>query len=66
MDEQLLKDALAALRALSTNPHLHLGDLVYKVRDSELQGWDGPSVKAWSDAVVAATKVLERAEAAGL
>lgn len=66
MDEKLLKDAIAALRALTGNPHLHLGDLVYNVRDRELEGWEGPSVKAWSDAVVAAADVLKRAVEAGL
>lgn len=66
MDENLLKDAIAALRALSTNPHVHLGDLVYHVRERELEGWEGPAVKAWSDAVVAAADVLKRATQAGL
>lgn len=47
------------LRALMTNPSLSLGDLVYTVRDRELKGWDGPDVKAWSDAVVAAEKWMK-------
>lgn len=49
-----------ALRALAANPHLNLGDLVYDVREREGLGWDGPSVKAWSDAVARAEKILER------
>ncbi len=66
MDETLLKDSIAALRALTTNPHLSLGDLVYTVREHELEGWDGPAVKAWSDAVIAADAVLKRAKEVGL
>jgi hypothetical protein len=66
VDETLLKDAIAVLRALTTNPHLSLGDLVYTVRERELEGWEGPAVKSWSDAVVAATDVLKRATEAGL
>lgn len=66
MDESLLKDAIAALRALSANPCLNLGDLVYQVRDRELQGWEGPAVIAWSNAVTAANEVLKRAREAGL
>lgn len=47
------------LRALTTNPHLNLGDLVYQVRERELLGWDGPAVKAWSDAVTKAQELLK-------
>lgn len=47
------------LRALMSNPHLSLEDLVYDVRDHELQGWDGPAVKQWSDAVMAAKKWIK-------
>lgn len=61
----LESDAIAALRALMTNPHINLGDQVYEVREREGQGWDGPSVKAWSDAVAAAGDVLKRADSAG-
>jgi hypothetical protein len=57
-------DAIAALRALLTNEHIDLGDLVYQVREREGEGWDGPSVKAWSDAVVAAKDVIRRADSA--
>lgn len=66
MDEALLKDALAALRVLTSNPHLSLGDLVYNVRDRELQGWEGSAVIAWSNAVTSANDVLKRAREAGL
>lgn len=57
-------DAIAALRALMTNPHLDLGDRVYDVREREGLGWDGPSVVAWSAAVKAAKDVLRRADSA--
>lgn len=60
--KSLEEEAVAALRGLLTNPHISLGDLVYTVRDRELQGWDGPAVKAWSDAVMAAEAVLKRAD----
>lgn len=26
-----------------------LGDFVYNIREHELQGWDGPKVKAWGE-----------------
>jgi hypothetical protein len=54
--------AIAVLRALTTNPHLDLGDLVYTVRERELQGWDGPAVTAWSDAVLAVQQLLKDAD----
>lgn len=55
-------DLLEVLKALTTNPHVNLGDLVYKIRDSECDGWDGPQVKAWSDAVQAAAAAIAKAE----
>lgn len=55
----------AALVALTTNPHLNLGDLVYTVREREELGWEGPAVKAWSDAVQAADAALRKPDAAG-
>ena len=58
-------DLLAALKALTTNPHINLGDLVYKVRESEGEGWDGPQVKAWSDAVQSAASAITKAEGRG-
>ena len=64
--DDLLKEAIAALRAITTNRHVDLGDLVYQVRERELQGWDGPSVTAWSNAVIAVKAVLKRADEAGL
>lgn len=39
------------LRRLMTNPHLSLADQTYQVREREGKGWNGPAVKAWSDAV---------------
>ena len=53
------RDALrAALTGLMTNPHMDLGDLVYNVREREQNGWEGPSVTAWSNAVTAAKAAL--------
>ena len=43
-------ELLAALQAISSNPYIDLGDLVYKVRESEGEGWEGKAVKQWSDA----------------
>ncbi len=54
-------DLLAALEALSSNPYLHLGDLVYAVREKEGEGWDGPAVTAWSEAVMAAKAAIAKA-----
>jgi hypothetical protein len=54
-------DLLAALEALSSNPYLHLGDLVYAVREKEREGWDGPAVTAWSEAVMAAKAAIAKA-----
>lgn len=51
--------ALNILRRLMTNPHLNLGDRVYDVREREGLGWEGPSVKAWSDAVSDAREILK-------
>jgi hypothetical protein len=50
--------AVAIMRALCTQEHLDLGDLVYVVRDREGQGWEGPAVKAWSEAMIAAFAFL--------
>lgn len=54
-------DLLAALIALTTNPHIDLGDLVYKVRESEGEGWDGPCVHAWSGAIAIAKSAIASA-----
>ncbi len=55
-------DLLAALIGLTTNPHLDLGDLVYGVRETEGEGWDGPSVTAWSNAVTASRAAIVAAK----
>lgn len=55
-------DLLDALKALFSNEHINLVDLVYRVRDLELKGWNGPSVKQWSDAVTAANAALAKAK----
>lgn len=57
-------DLLEALVALTSNPHLDLGDRVYDVREREGLGWDGPSVKAWSEAVQKATAAIAKAKGA--
>lgn len=54
-----MKDPGEILRALMSNPHITLGDLVYDIRERKGLGWDGPALKAWSDAVTAAEKWLE-------
>lgn len=54
-----LDELRGILRALMENPHIDLGDQIYKVRESEGEGWDGHHVKAWSDAVTAARNILE-------
>jgi hypothetical protein len=54
------KQLRGALVALTTCPHLDLGDLIYKVRDSEGEGWDGPAVRHWSKAVTDAQEALKR------
>ena len=56
-------DLLAAMKALTSNQHLNLGDLAYTIRDRELKGWDGPAVKAWSEAVQLAAAAIAKAEA---
>lgn len=48
-----------ALRGLMDNEHIDLGDQIYVVREREGLGWDGPSVKKWSDAITAAKDVLK-------
>jgi hypothetical protein len=54
-------ELLAALVALSTNPHGDLGDMIYHVKERECEGWDGASVTAWSNAVAAARAVIAKA-----
>jgi len=55
-------DLLEALEAISSNPHVDLGDLVYKVRESEGEGWEGPQVKAWSDACELVKSAIAKAK----
>jgi hypothetical protein len=54
--------AIDVLRQFFSCKHIDLDYLVYAVRDRELQGWDGPAVKAWSDAMQNARAVLKRAD----
>lgn len=58
-DSPRIFSADTILRALMSNEHISLGDLVYNIRESEGKGWDGPSVKAWSDAVSDAEKWMK-------
>lgn len=51
---------IEAAKAIKANPHVDLGDLVYQVREREGEGWDGASVKQWSDAVQAFDAALAR------
>ena len=41
----------ALLEALTSNPEVDLGDLVYEIREREGKGWDGPAVSQWSNTV---------------
>jgi hypothetical protein len=58
-------ELLEALKALTSNPHVDLGGLVYQVRDREGEGWDGPQVTNWSNAVQAAKAAIAKAEGRG-
>jgi len=53
---------LEALKALTSNEHIDLGDLIYKVRENEGLGWEGPSVTQWSDAVQKAQAAIAKTE----
>jgi hypothetical protein len=55
-------DLLAALEALSSNPCINLGDLIYQVREREGKGWDGPAVTAWGEAVEKAKAAINKAK----
>lgn len=55
-----LDQAERAIEAVNANPHVSLADLVYKVRESELLGWEGPAVKQWQNAVVALDAALAK------
>lgn len=57
---------LAALKAVSSNEHVDLGDLVYYVKDRELKGWEGPAVTQWSKTVELVKEAIKEAEELGL
>jgi len=59
-------ELLDALIAISTNPHINLGDLVYNVREAEGEGWDGPAVSAWSDACEQVKAAIAKAKGEAL
>jgi hypothetical protein len=52
----------AAAKMLTTCKHIDLGDLVYRVRENEGKGWDGPAVTQWSKGVTRLCKAIELAE----
>lgn len=54
-------ELLDALILLSTNKHFNLSDAIYSVRESEGDGWEGESVKAWSNAVDKVRLAIEKA-----
>jgi hypothetical protein len=60
--KQTNAELLEALEALTSHPHVHLGDLVYQVRDREGLGWDGPEVTKWSNAVQQASAAIAKAK----
>lgn len=53
-------ELIESAKAIKANPHVHLGDLIYEVREREGQGWEGHWVKQWSDAVYKFDKALSR------
>ena len=55
-------DMLAALEAITSNPHINLGDLVYQVRERECQGWEGDAVRQWSEAVTSVLEAIRKAK----
>ena len=57
------EQALDVLRQLVSNKHISLGDLIYQIREREGEGWDGPWVIQWGDAVKNATELLAREDA---
>jgi hypothetical protein len=54
-------ELLAALEGLLNNDFASLEDMVYQVREIEGKGWNGPGVKAWSEAVTAARDAVAKA-----
>lgn len=52
-------DLLKGARLLTSAASL--GDFIYTIRERELQGWDGPKVKAWSDGCQLIESALKKA-----
>ena len=50
--------ALEAVRLMQSA--YNLGDLIYTVKESEIQGWDGPRVKAWNEGAMLAIEALKQ------
>lgn len=53
-------DFVALLRAVAALHKEHVGDFTYTIRDRELEGWDGPRVKAWSDACATIDRMVKK------
>jgi hypothetical protein len=49
--------ALEAVRRMQSA--YNLGDLIYTVKESEVQGWDGPRVTAWNEGAMLAIEALK-------
>ena len=60
MDEKLFNEMREALLAITSNPHVSLGDLVYEVREREGEGWEGKYVKQWGEAVAKVEAVVKK------
>lgn len=46
-----LERVAEAAKKVNTQKGIDLGDLIYRVRENEGKGWEGPLVKRWSNAV---------------
>jgi hypothetical protein len=57
------EELLQALKDLFSNEHIALEDKIYDVRESEGEGWEGPAVKQWSNAVSKAQELISKHEA---
>lgn len=60
--KEVIKVLVEALEAISTNKCVSLSDLIYRVREVEGEGWEGPQVKAWSDAINKIESALSKAK----
>jgi len=49
---------LKMLAEIMTNKHASIEDHFYKVKENEGEGWNGPSLVAWGEAISAAKQLL--------